>query len=127
MHARFRGKAWVSYDPASRSGEVRGSGGDGISRSRAGGAMRFTARPGAGQGSFLDITIVYKLTGPLAQFGRPAVVATVVDRLLAEVADNLAKASRGEAVAASAPIGGIRFALGTLAALARRLFWKEPR
>jgi carbon-monoxide dehydrogenase small subunit len=127
MRARFHGKAWVSYDPASRSGEVRGSGGDGISRSRADGAMRFTARPDAGQGSFLDVTIVYKLIGPLAQFGRPAVVATVVDRLLAEVADNLAKASRGEAVAASAPIGGIRFALGTLAALARRLFWKEPR
>jgi aerobic carbon-monoxide dehydrogenase small subunit len=127
MRARFRGTAWVSYDAASRSGQVRGSGGDGLSRSRADGAMRFTARPDAGQGSFLDVAIVYKLTGPLAQFGRPAVVATVVDQLLGEVADNLTKASRGESVAASAPIGGIRFALGTLAALARRLFWKEPR
>jgi carbon-monoxide dehydrogenase small subunit len=89
--------------------------------------MRFTARPDAGQGSFLDVAMVYKLIGPLAQFGRPAVVATVVDQLLGKVADNLAKASRGEAVAASAPIGGIRFALGTLAALARRLFWKGQR
>jgi aerobic carbon-monoxide dehydrogenase small subunit len=127
MRARFRGKAWVSYDPVSRSGEVRGSGGDGLSRSRADGAMRFSARPDAGQGSFLDVAIVYKLTGPLAQFGRPAVVATVVDRLLGEVADNLARASRGEAVPTAAPIGGIRFALGTLAVLARRLFWKEPQ
>jgi carbon-monoxide dehydrogenase small subunit len=127
MSAHFRGKAWLAYDPASRSGEARGSGGDSLSRSRADGAIGFAARPDAGQGSFLDIAIVYKLTGPLAQFGRPAVVATVVDQLVGEVADNLAKASRGEAVAASAPIGGIRFALGTLAALARRLFWKGLR
>jgi carbon-monoxide dehydrogenase small subunit len=127
ISARFRGKAWVSYDVASRSGEVRGSGGDGLSRSRTDGAIRFTARSDAGQGSFLDVAIVYKISGPLAQFGRPAVVATVADRLLGEVADNLAKASQGEAVKESAPIGGIGFALGTLAALLRGLFLKGPR
>jgi aerobic carbon-monoxide dehydrogenase small subunit len=127
MSARFRGKAWVSYDATSRSGEVRGSGGDSLSRSRADGAIRFAARSDAGDGSFLDITMLYKLTGPLAQFGRPAIVATVADRLLGEVADNLARVSQGETLTQSAPIGGIGFALATLIELVRRLLLKGPR
>jgi hypothetical protein len=58
----------------------------------------------------------------LAQFGRPAVVAHVVDRLLGDVAANLAQASEGGSVTASAPIGGIGFVLGTLLAMLRQLF-----
>jgi aerobic carbon-monoxide dehydrogenase small subunit len=123
MRARFTGSARVAFDASSRSGTVRGAGGDGISRSRADGAIRFTAVPAADNGSRLDLDMTYRLSGPLAQFGRPAVVSTVVDRLLGEVAKNLAQASQGRAATASAPIGGIGFVLGTLFAMLRQLFF----
>jgi carbon-monoxide dehydrogenase small subunit len=122
MRARFTGTAKMAFDAASRSGTVQGAGGDGISRSRADGAIRFAAIAVADKASRLDIDMTYKLSGPLAQFGRPAVVAHVVDRLLAEVAANLAQASHGKTVTASAPIGGIGFVLGTLLAMLRQLF-----
>jgi aerobic carbon-monoxide dehydrogenase small subunit len=124
MRARFAGSAKVAYDAALRSGTVHGAGGDGISRSRADGAIRFAAVATADNASRLDIDMTYKLSGPLAQFGRPAVVAHVVDRLLGEVATNLAQASQGDPVTASAPIGGIGFVVGTLLAMLRQLFSK---
>jgi len=125
MRARFRGTARVAFDAAARIGDVRGAGGDGISRSRADGAIRFAARPDAADRSRLDLDITYKLSGPLAQFGRPAVVANVVDWLLGEVAKNLAQAAAGGTVTASAPIGGIRFLFGTLLGIVQRLFSRE--
>jgi len=125
MRARFRGNARVSFDATTRSGEVRGAGGDGISRSRADGMLRFAARPAsdhAATAARLDVDMTYKLSGPLAQFGRPAVVESVVDRLLGEVARNLAQAAQGGPVTAAAPIGGIRFAFETMLAMLRGLF-----
>ena len=127
MRARFSGTAKVAYDAASRSGTVHGAGGDGISRSRADGAIRFAALPAGDNESRLDIDMTYKLSGPLAQFGRPAVVAHVVDRLLGEVAANLAQASQGGTVTASAPIGGIGFVVGTLLAMLRQLFSSDRK
>ena len=127
MRARFSGTARVVFDAASRSGEVRGAGGDGVSRSRADGAIRFTALPAADSGSRLDLDMTYKLSGPLAQFGRPAIVANVVDRLLGDVAKNLAQASEGGTVTASAPIGGIGFVFGTLVAMVRQLFLNKRK
>ena len=118
MRARFGGSARVAFDAASRSGEVRGAGGDRISRSRAEGAIRFAAQPQAANSSRLSLDMTYKLSGPLTQFGRPAVVAGVVDQLLEAFAKNLAQASQGNAVAAPAPIGGFGLLLGMI----RRLF-----
>jgi carbon-monoxide dehydrogenase small subunit len=122
MRARFRGSALVAFDTAARCGEIRGTGGDGVSRSRAEGAIRFTARPAAGASSRLDLELTYKLNGPLAQFGRPAVVASVVDQLLTDVAKNLAEISSGGPLPASAPIGGMRLVFGSLLAMIRRLY-----
>jgi carbon-monoxide dehydrogenase small subunit len=127
MRARFRGVAEVAYDAGAHRGTVRGAGGDGISRSRADGVIGFSAVAVADDASRLDIDITYKLSGPLAQFGRPAVVGYVVDRLLGEVAKNLAQASQGETVTASAPIGGIGFVLGTVLAMLRQLFSDDRR
>jgi aerobic carbon-monoxide dehydrogenase small subunit len=121
MRARFRGTARVTYDSATRSGEVLGAGGDGISRSRAEGAIRFTAEPVDAQSSRLALDITYRLNGPLAQFGRPAVVADVVDRLLGDVAKNLARVAAGGTVDA-APIGGFRLMLAAVVGMARRMF-----
>ena len=125
MRARFTGAAQVIFDAASYSGTVRGAGGDGNSRSRADGAIRFRALPAGNQDSRLDIVMTYKLSGPLAQFGRPAAVSHVVDRLLGDFAKNLARASEGRPVTASVPIGGVGLAVGTLLAMLRRLFFNE--
>jgi aerobic carbon-monoxide dehydrogenase small subunit len=121
MRARFRGTARVVYDGATRSGEVLGAGGDGTSRSRAEGAIRFAAEPVDAQSSRLALDITYRLSGPLAQFGRPAVVADVVDRLLGDVAKNLARVAAGGIVDA-APIGGFRLMLAAVVGMARRMF-----
>jgi aerobic carbon-monoxide dehydrogenase small subunit len=120
MRARFRGAARLSLDAAARRGEVRGSGGDDISRSRAQGVIGFAARSGSGANSELALTMTYKLGGPLAQFGRPVIVETVVDHLLSEVAANLVRASRGGPVNSAKAIGGIGFAARTLFAMLRR-------
>jgi carbon-monoxide dehydrogenase small subunit len=118
MRARFGGMARVTFDDIAHSGEVRGAGGDRLSRSRAEGAIRFTAAPEDDAGSRLALDMTYKLSGPLTQFGRPAVVAGVIDQLLETFAKNLAKASQGEAIVAPAPIRGA----GLLFGLFRRLF-----
>jgi carbon-monoxide dehydrogenase small subunit len=127
MRARFRGRAQVAFDQAVHSGEIRGAGGDGASQSRAQGLIRFTARAAAGGASRLDIDMTYKLGGPLVQFGRPAVVAGVVDRLLGDFAANLARASQGEKISASAPVSGAGLVWSTLAALVRGLFSTRDR
>ena len=118
MRARFGGTALVAFDDAAHSGEVRGAGGDRLSRSRAEGAIRFAASAAGNDASRLVLDMTYKLSGPLTQFGRPAVVAGVVDQLLAAFADNLARASQGQAIVAPKPIGGFGLLLGLL----RRLF-----
>ncbi|MFI5012371.1 MAG: 2Fe-2S iron-sulfur cluster-binding protein [Hyphomicrobiales bacterium] len=125
MRASFRGRAVVRFDAASRAGEVRGNGSDGSSRSRAEGAIRFSARPETGNRSRLDLDITYKLQGPLAQFGRPALVAEVIDRLLARFASNLAEAAAGKAITPAAPIGGIRLVSALLLDAIRRLLTRK--
>jgi aerobic carbon-monoxide dehydrogenase small subunit len=107
MRARFRGAAQVSFDPAGRRGTVRGAGSDRISRSRAEGEIGFAARVTGETNSELTLTITYKLGGPLAQFGRQAIVEAVVDQLLVEVAANIVQASRGGPVHSAKTIGGL--------------------
>jgi aerobic carbon-monoxide dehydrogenase small subunit len=121
MRARFRGTAWVTFNSADHAGWVRGAGGDGVSRSRADGVVRFAARPIAADRSQLDLEIVYKLNGPLAQFGRPALVANVVDVLLGDLATNLVATASGATLKVS-PVNGIRLLLATLRAIVNRMF-----
>jgi aerobic carbon-monoxide dehydrogenase small subunit len=123
MRARFRGSARVTFASATRSGDIRGAGGDGDSRSRADGAIGFAVTPMTADRSGLALDMTYKLSGPLAQFGRPVVVANVVDRLLGDVANNLARAASGATVTA-APIGGVRLLFDMLFGIVRRLLSK---
>jgi carbon-monoxide dehydrogenase small subunit len=125
MRARFRGTARVVFDLEARTGQVGGVGGDAVSRSQANGVIHFAAKPTTTDASRLDLDITYKLAGPLAQFGRPVVVANVVDRLLGDFAKNLAQAAAGGTVTASAPIGGIRLLFGTLFGIVHRIFSRK--
>jgi len=127
MRARFGGTARVRFDDAAHRGEVNGGGRDGASRSQAEGTIRFAAQPAANGMSCLALELTYRLGGPLAQFGRPAVVAGVVDTLLVQFARNLAQASQGGAVAESKPISAAGLALRTFLGALRRLFSVKPR
>jgi aerobic carbon-monoxide dehydrogenase small subunit len=122
MRARFRGQARIAFNSEAWVGNVYGGGGDSATRSRADGAIHFSAQPVTPDCSRLDLAITYKLSGPLAQFGRPAVVEAVVDRLLAEATKNLAQAASGGIVADAAPISAIQFLFETLVATVRRFF-----
>lgn len=107
MRVRFRGRAQVAFDADRRSGSVRGSGGDGASRSRADGMIAFAVAEDAGQ-AVLSLDITYRLNGPLSQFGRPAVINAAVDHVLAQFAANLVAVAQGGQAVAAAPVGGIR-------------------
>ena len=126
INARFGGAARVAFDQQTHRGEVSGHGADPISRSRADGTIRFAALEAGEGASRLSLDLTYRLGGPLVQFGRPAVVAGVVDAVLAQFADNLARASQGEQVVAAKPIGGgLLFAM--LFGIVRRLFASKAR
>ncbi|MCE7027722.1 2Fe-2S iron-sulfur cluster-binding protein [Jiella avicenniae] len=125
MRANFRGRALVAYDDARRSGRVRGAGGDPVSRSQGEGEMRFAVEAGQQQKkSVLVVALVYRLKGPLSQFGRPAIVADVVDRLLARFADNLAALAEGRGLVHAAPMSGFGLLYQTMSKSMRTLLAK---
>ena len=69
--------------------------------------------------------MLYRLNGPLAQFGRPALVAEIADRLLADIARSLAAAASGKALPAgeaSQKVGGFSLLFGSLFSMIRRAF-----
>ncbi|TFF27099.1 2Fe-2S iron-sulfur cluster binding domain-containing protein [Jiella endophytica] len=122
MRAQFRGRALVAYDEVRRTGLVRGTGGDPVSRSQAEGQMRFAVEAGADTaGSVLVVALVYRLKGPLSQFGRPAIVADVVDRLLARFADNLAALAEGRGPVHAAPMSGFGLIFETISMRVQKL------
>ena len=125
MRANFRGRALVAYDPERRTGHVRGVGGDPVSRSQGEGEMRFAVEAGPQEtGSVLVVALVYRLKGPLSQFGRPAIVPDVVDRLLARFADNLAALAEGRGPVHAAPLSGFGLLYETMSMRMRTLLAK---
>lgn len=118
MRARFDGSARVAFDDRGRTAMIEGRGHDARSRSTSEGRIRLSVRPSQAGGSVLALRIHYALKGPLAQFGRGAVVNAIVEQLLDRFAANLAGAASGAEVEAAETLGGA--GLG-LAALWRRL------
>jgi carbon-monoxide dehydrogenase small subunit len=97
MRASFDGIAKVERNDTARSGQVIGRGLDRLSRSTLDGVLDFKLHGAGENGTELELQIAYRLKGPLAQFGRPAIVEELADRLLAETADRLvAKATGAE-------------------------------
>ena len=121
--AVFRGTAAVRLDESAQAGQVRGGGRDGLSRSALDGAVDFALQP-EGEATRLELSMVYRLKGPLAQFGRPALVAEVADRILAQAVAALAARASGSAPAEPAPqkLSGLGLIGGVLRGLLRRLF-----
>ncbi|WP_172328481.1 2Fe-2S iron-sulfur cluster-binding protein [Mangrovicoccus sp. HB161399] len=123
MTAKFRGTAFVSYDAAAMSGSVAGAGGDQGSRSAAQGEIGFSLAPQGEAACELRCRIAYRLTGPLAQVGRPAIVEGIVDRMLQDFTANVGAAARGEAPAETAAPG----IAGLILAALRNIFARNGK
>ena len=124
MRANFQGAANVAFDPATQSGKLIGSGGDRLTRSNVDGEMTFQLHASGSDQSELGLDIHYKLKGPLAQFGRPAIVAEVADRILADTAANIAAKATGteQASPADQPAGGLTLLWSALLGMFKSLF-----
>jgi carbon-monoxide dehydrogenase small subunit len=123
--ATFQGAARVERDPADMSGRIVGIGNDRRSRSSTQGEIRYRLLP-AGQGTRVDLSIGYTLTGMLAQVGRPGLVRDLASRLIAEFAGNLDRRLSGApADAAPAELNGMALLLGALRAQIARWLGRE--
>jgi carbon-monoxide dehydrogenase small subunit len=111
IRARFTGTAQIAYDDLAQTGRVTGEGQDRNTFTRLTATADFAlADVASAQGSVLTLTIAYTLQGPLAQLGRPAIIAAVAAELAEQVAQNLQARLRGEATEA-APTVGLRLLL----------------
>lgn len=95
--ARFAGLGTLVLDAATRTGRLRGQGRDGANGAE--GEVEWRLTP-SGTGTMLDVELGWRLTGPLAQFSRPALLRGVVAAMAGDFARNLERAARGEAPAA---------------------------
>jgi carbon-monoxide dehydrogenase small subunit len=105
----FAGEARVTKDAAARRVEIEGAGRDkrGASTARGRIAYRLSEAEG-GAATRVDVVISYKLSGMLAQFGRPDLVRDVVRRLAANFAQNIdARLAGVEAFPAGEREGGV--------------------
>ena len=81
--------------------------------------MTFSVLP-QDEGCVVHADIRYRLSGPLAQAGRPAIVAGVVDQMLGRFTANLLAAATGGARDVR-PVGGVRMIAAAIVAAVRPL------
>jgi carbon-monoxide dehydrogenase small subunit len=128
--ATFSGAARVERNLSDLSGRIVGIGNDQRSRSSTQGEIRYRLVP-SGQGTRVDLSIGYTLTGMLAQVGRPGLVRDLAARLIAEFAGNLDRRMSGapprDAVAAPAELNGLSLFFGALRAQVARWFGRSPK
>jgi aerobic carbon-monoxide dehydrogenase small subunit len=129
INAEFSGAAMLRYDDALRRGTFAGSGQDRLTGSRASGAIEFVVTPGDdARSTWVDIAVLAKLSGPLAQFARAGIVEDLARRLARTFAQNLEQELEGRAGvrkgSASLNIGSllVSFAWARLCAWIARLF-----
>jgi len=121
--ATFSGAARVERSEADMSGRIVGIGNDRRSRSSTQGEIRYRLVP-IGQGTRVDLSIGYTLTGMLAQVGRPGLVRDLAARLIAEFAGNLDRRLSGASApaTAAAELNGMALIFGLLRARVARWF-----
>lgn len=124
IKAQFRGTASIAYRPETKSGQLLGSGKDGLSRSGLEGRLDFQVVPN-GTACDIKLEMRYRLNGPLSQFGRPALVEEIANGLLAEIGQAIdAKLSGNAEIAdglqAQRSLSGITLLFNALKGLIRR-------
>lgn len=102
--ASFAGSGVLTRDDAAWSGTLRGGGRDSLSATRVDAEIEYRLEAAAGGGGTeVSVTLEFRLTGPLAQFGRSGLVNDFANRLTAEFAANLSARMTGEAAAKPGP------------------------
>jgi carbon-monoxide dehydrogenase small subunit len=126
IHADFNGTAQVDRDPATHSGTINGSGRDQRNASATRGMIRFRLIPD-GNATTVNLTVSYRLTGPLAQFSRSDLVRDIASRLIRIFAQNVEAQLAG--LQQGAPVsefdaGGLFISAlaGRIGAVLRRIF-----
>ena len=90
IKARFAGEGTLQRDEPARTGRVNGAGRDTGSSSQASGEVVYRVAEGdRSDSTAITVTIRYRLTGPLAQFSRGALVQDFVRRMAETFAANL--------------------------------------
>ncbi len=112
VRASFAGEGRVTLDPAARRGRLLGRGHD--ANSSAEGDVNWRVVPAEDGGSDILVRMSWRLTGPLAQFGRGGLVRDLVRRLAQDFARNL------DALVAGQPAQPAR-AIGVFTLLWRKL------
>jgi aerobic-type carbon monoxide dehydrogenase small subunit (CoxS/CutS family)/carbon monoxide dehydrogenase subunit G len=119
MRATVGGRARIAYDDVARSGTLTGGAGDQATRSEAVGALTFRLLEASAESCAVHAEIRYRLTGPLAQAGRPAIVAGVADLMLQRFSANIVATAAGQE-ADVRPIKGLRMLASILVQAVRR-------
>lgn len=101
IKASFAGEGEVARDDSARTGTVKGRGRDARGGSSATGEIAYAVRA-QGEGTRINVEVRYKLTGPLAQFGRSALVTDFARRMTETFAANLTAMLTGGEVQAPA-------------------------
>ena len=124
IKASFSGNGLLQIDNDARTGYVTGRGEDRISRSSVAGSLSFKLESESPEICKLHLDMTYGLRGPLAQFGRQALVEEIADRLLVDTADNIAARASGQKEAISSPqeISIFSLTLSVIRGLFKRLF-----
>jgi len=88
LSTKLEGEGALARDDADRSASVEGKGVDKRGGSRAKGVMRYRVE-GDGEGSVIDVSAEFTLSGPLAQIGRTSIINDVAQTLTSQFAENL--------------------------------------
>jgi len=112
--AAFDGEARVVRDDATQRGMILGAGRDRLGASRASGELEYRLSEQGGAATRLDITVRALLLGPLAQFGRSAIVTDLAARISEVFARNLERrlaglpdATQQKAIPAASLLGAV--------------------
>ncbi len=98
IRASFDGTAQRVTDAQAGTGSLTGHGSDRLSGTGADGALTYAIRSLDSGGSRVDFSVRFKLTGPLAQFGRSGLVKDFASRLTTRFGSNVAATLSGTAI-----------------------------
>ena len=96
IKAGFAGTGTVVIDEAAHTCTLTGQGRDAGSGSQTQGELTYRVRPGEGGDSVIDIDMRYRLSGPLAQFSRGALVRDMIAHLTDRFGENLSSLLTGK-------------------------------
>ncbi|MBV8851659.1 MAG: carbon monoxide dehydrogenase, partial [Methylobacteriaceae bacterium] len=125
ISAEFRGVAQIERDEPTHSGRIQGAGTDARSNSATRGDLRYHLHALDEGSTRVDVTIGYRLTGMLAQFGRAGLVQDVAARLTAAFALNVEARLSGHAQPAANASLSFGALIGPMIAERARGIWRS--